>query len=128
MSWYEYFHYPILLIVSNRNPFSVTKSLLDSHSANSNTLNIPKSSLPPIPITQSPSQDNKNLIEETELQHERYEVTDQDITETCDIATEFKLFEEFQISVEKILLELEAAIILGCTGQTQLIISKCSKS
>ena len=101
---------------------------MDSHSANSNTLKIPKSSLPSIPITQSPSQDNKNLIEETELQNERYEVTDQDITETCDIATEFKLFEEFQISVEKILLELEAAIILGCTGQTQLIISKCSKS
>ena len=40
-------------------------------------------------------QDNGNLIEETQLQDERYEITDKDITETCDIATKFILFEEF---------------------------------
>ena len=36
--------------------------------------------------------------------------------ETCDIATKRKLFEEFQVSVEKKLLELEAAIASGCNG------------
>ena len=51
--------------------------------------------------TQTPSQDNENLIEETQLQDERYEVTDKDITETCDTAKKFKLFEESQVSVEK---------------------------
>ena len=51
--------------------------------------------------TQTPSQDNENVIEETQLQDEGYEVTDKDITETCDVATKFKLFEEFQVSVEK---------------------------
>ena len=46
---------------------------------------------------------NENLIKETQLQ-ECYEVTE--IIETCDIANKFKLFEEFQVSVEK-KLELE---------------------
>ena len=67
--------------------------------------------------TQTPSQDNENLIEETQLQDKRYEVTDKNITETCDIATKFKLSEEFQVSVEKGLLELEAAIVLDCNRQ-----------
>ena len=49
--------------------------------------------------TQTSSQDNNNLIGETQLQDERYEITDKDITETCDIATKFKLFEEFQACV-----------------------------
>ena len=49
---------------------------------------------------------NENLIKETQLQ-ECYEVTDKDVIETCDIANKFKLFEEFQVSVEKKLLELE---------------------
>ena len=51
--------------------------------------------------TQIPFRDNENLIEETHLQDEHYEVTDKDITETCDIATKFKLFKEFQVPVEK---------------------------
>ena len=68
--------------------------------------------------TQTPSQDNENLIEETQLQDKRYEVTGKNITETCDIATKFKLSEEFQVSVEKELLELEAAIMSDCNGQT----------
>ena len=59
----------------------------------------------------------ENLIEETQLQDEWYEGTDKDITETCDIATKFKLFKEFQVSVEKKLLELEAAIVSGCNEQ-----------
>ena len=50
--------------------------------------------------TKTPSQDNENIIEEMQLQDERYEVTDKDITETCEIATKFKLFEELQVSVE----------------------------
>ena len=49
--------------------------------------------------------------------HPPKEVTDKDITETCDIATKFKLFKEFQVSVEKKLLELEAAIVSGCNEQ-----------
>ena len=40
--------------------------------------------------TQTPSHNNENLIEETQLQ----DVTDKDTTETCDITTNFKLFEE----------------------------------
>ena len=51
--------------------------------------------------TQIPFRDNENLIEEAHLQDEHYEVTDKDITETCDIATKFKLFKEFQVPVEK---------------------------
>ena len=51
--------------------------------------------------TKTPSQDNENIIEEMQLQDERYEVTDKDITETCNIATKFKLFEELQVSVKK---------------------------
>ena len=42
---------------------------------------------------------NENLIKETQLQ-ECYEVTDKDVIETCDIANKFKLFEEFQVSVD----------------------------
>ena len=38
---------------------------------------------------------HENPIEETQLQNERHEVTDNDITETCDSATKFKLFAEF---------------------------------
>ena len=68
--------------------------------------------------TQIPFQDNENPIEETELQKERYEVTDKDITETCNIATKFKLFEEFQVSVEKKLLRLEATIVVECNEET----------
>ena len=44
--------------------------------------------------TQAHSQDNENLIKKKQLQDKRYEVTDKDITETCDIATK-TLFEEF---------------------------------
>ena len=36
--------------------------------------------------TQTPSEDNENLTDETQLQGERYEVIDKDITKTCDIA------------------------------------------
>ena len=36
--------------------------------------------------TQMPSEDNENLTDETQLQGERYEVIDKDITKTCDIA------------------------------------------
>ena len=43
--------------------------------------------------TQAHSQDNENLIKKKQLQDKRYEVTDKDITETCDIATK-TLFEE----------------------------------
>ena len=106
--------------------------------------------------TKTPSHNNENLIEEMQLQDERYEVTDKDITETCDIATKFKLFEEFQVSVEKKLLtrgcysisgnssisvinilkdrisilenELSTkASIIDCLSN-KLITSKCSKS
>ena len=68
--------------------------------------------------TQTPSQDNENLIEEKQLQDERYEVTDKDITETCDTAKKFKLFEGSQVSVEKKLLKVEATIIAGCNEET----------
>ena len=44
-----------------------------------------------------------------QLQRERYEVTDKDMIKTCDIATKFKLFEEFQVSFDKKLLDQEAA-------------------
>ena len=67
--------------------------------------------------TQTPAQDNENLIEETQLQDVRYEVNDKDITETCDTATKFKLFGEFQVFVEKKLSEMEAAIVADCNGQ-----------
>ena len=53
-----------------------------------------------------------------QLQDGRYEVTDKDITETCDIPTKFKLFEEFQVCVEKKLLKLEAAIAASCNEET----------
>ena len=66
--------------------------------------------------TQTPSQEKENYIEDT--QHERYQVIHKDISETCDIATKFKLFQEFQVSLEKKLLELEAAKVSGCYGQT----------
>ena len=39
-------------------------------------------------------------------------------TKTCDIAMELKVFKEFQVSVEKKLLELEATITSGFNGQT----------
>ena len=60
------------------------------------------------------SQDNENLSEETQLQDERYEVTDKDITETCHTAMKFKLFEKFQVSVENFFLQLQAARVAGC--------------
>ena len=68
--------------------------------------------------TQTPSKDNEHLIEETQLQDKRYEVTEKGITETCDIDAKFKLFGEFQVYVEKKLLKLEATIVSGCNGQT----------
>ena len=68
--------------------------------------------------TQTPSQENENLIQETQLQDERYEGTEKDIIETCDIATKFKLFDKFQVSVEKKVVELEATIVSGCNEQT----------
>ena len=49
--------------------------------------------------TQIPSPDNESFIEEAQLQDERYEITDKDINQTCDIAPKFKLFGEFQVSV-----------------------------
>ena len=49
--------------------------------------------------TKTTSQDNNNLIDETQLQDERYGITDKDITETCDITTKIKLFKEFQVCV-----------------------------
>ena len=51
--------------------------------------------------TQAPLQDNENLNEETQLQDERYEVTDKDITETCYIATKFKFLKNFKYLWEK---------------------------
>ena len=59
-----------------------------------------------------------NFIDNTQFQDEQHEVTDKDITETCDIAAKFKLFKEFQVCVEKKLSELEAAIVPGYNGQT----------
>ena len=56
-------------------------------------------------------------MEETRLQDERHEVTDKDITENCDIVTKFKLFEEFQLSVEKKLLEPETTYYQTVMGK-----------
>ena len=39
------------------------------------------------------------------------------LAETCDIARKFKLFEEFQVSVEKKLLEPEAAQYQALMGK-----------
>ena len=56
-------------------------------------------------------------MEETQLQDERHEVTDKDITENCDIVTKFKLLEEFQLSVKKKLLELEITYYQAVMGK-----------
>ena len=56
-------------------------------------------------------------MEETRLQDERHEVTDKGITENCDIVTKFKLFEEFQLSVEKKLLEPETTYYQAVMGK-----------
>ena len=78
--------------------------------------------------TQIPFRDNENLIEETHLQDEHYEVTDKDITETCDIATKFK---NFKYLWKKKLLRLGAAIVPDCNEKTppqNIISGNSSKS
>ena len=40
------------------------------------------------------------------------------LAETCDIARKFKILEQFQVSVEKKLLEPETAIVSESIGQT----------
>ena len=46
--------------------------------------------------TQTPSQDNENIIEKAQFQNEQYEITDKEITENSGIATKFKLMKNFK--------------------------------
>ena len=52
------------------------------------------------------------------FQDKRYEVTEKEITETYDVVTKFKFSEEYQVSVERELLEPEPTIVSGFNGQT----------
>ena len=53
-----------------------------------------------------------------QFQDTRYEVTEKEITETNDVVTKIKFSEEYQVSVERELLEPEPTIVSGFNEQT----------